>query len=120
MNYRLAANLVALVHFLFVAAAALGGFALLLDSRWIYLHLPILIWSVFVNLSGRSCPLTPLEKRWRQAAGEPAYPGGFVRYYLGGLLPPTLPERTFEKRVGAGLFLWNCFVYGVIIFDLKF
>ncbi len=120
MNYRLAANLVTLLHFLFVAAAVLGGFSLLLDYRWALLHLPVVAWAAFVNLSGRPCPLTPLEKRWRQAAGEIPFAGGFVVHYLGWLLPRSCPERTVEKLVGAGVLFWNLLVYGGICCWLEF
>ena len=94
-----------------MAAAVLGGFALLVDGRWALLHLPVLAWAAFVNLSGRPCPLTPLEKRWRQAAGEIPFAGGFVLHYFGFLLPRPCPERTLELVVGCGLLLWNALVY---------
>ena len=50
----------------------MAGAALL--WRWpkiAWLHVPAALWATYVELSGRWCPLTPLEMRLRQMAGYP-------------------------------------------------
>jgi hypothetical protein len=57
---------------------------------------------VFVECSGRVCPLTPLENRLRALAGDAAYSGDFVeRYLLPVLYPPDLRR---DVQVALGLF----------------
>ena len=58
MIYRLAADL--------VLTAVFGG---ILVQIW-RVHLPIILWSSMVNLASWTSPLTPLENRFRLAAGE--------------------------------------------------
>jgi len=69
MRYRIAADLVLLVHFLFAAFAVFGGFLLLHSLDWAWLPLPAVLWSSIVNLMGWTCPLTPVENSLRARAG---------------------------------------------------
>jgi hypothetical protein len=68
--YQLLADLVVLVHVVFVIFTILGG---LLAARWrrlAWIHLPAVIWGAIVELFGWVCPLTPLENWLRQRGGE--------------------------------------------------
>ena len=63
------ADLVVLIHFLFVLFVIFGG---LLALRWwkvVYVHLPAALWGAFIELAGGICPLTPLENALRREAG---------------------------------------------------
>lgn len=111
---RLAANLVLLFHFAIVLLAVFGGFGVLVDPRWAWVHLPIVVWSSVVNLAGWTCPLTPLENRFRAAAGS-AYEGGFVQHYIGPLVYPGGMPRQLELVAGVVIVLWNGVLYGGII-----
>ena len=69
MLFRLAAEAVLLIHLAFIVFALLGA-AIAARWRWIiFVHLPAAGWGVFVELTGRICPLTCLENylRARQA-----------------------------------------------------
>ena len=83
------AGAVAVVHLLCVALMLTGG---LLALRWPAV-LPAYLLSagaiLAVNLAGAACPLTDLELALREAAGEPAYGGGFISHYL---VEPWHPE----------------------------
>ncbi|MGD8430770.1 MAG: DUF2784 domain-containing protein [Ectothiorhodospiraceae bacterium] len=113
--YRLLADGVLLLHFVFVAFVVLGGF-LCLWRVWVaWLHLPAAAWSVAVNAQGWICPLTPLEWRLRMAAGRGAYEGGFLEHYLAPLVyPPSLPPSA-GLVLGLGLFAWTAGVYALVI-----
>ena len=115
MLVRLAADTVVTVHFAFVAFVLLGAW-LALRWRWIvWLHVPAWIWGAAVEFFGLICPLTPLEQRLRQAAGEQGYPGGFVEHYLvAALYPSNLTERV---QVGLGVLVVavNVIAYAIVL-----
>jgi|SRR5687768_6453016 hypothetical protein len=87
-GYKIAADLVMLVHFLFIAFALFGSLLLLRWPRVIWLHVPALCWGMYIELSGNICPLTPLENHFRELAGEGEYFGGFIAHYLGPIIYP--------------------------------
>jgi hypothetical protein len=70
MAYRIAADSVLMVHFLFAAFAVFGGILVAFSVNWAWLHIPVVLWSALVNLMGWTCPLTPLEKRLRVLSGR--------------------------------------------------
>jgi hypothetical protein len=113
MFYRIAADLVVVAHFAFIAFAV-GGALLALQWRWMpALHLPAVLWAVLVELGGWTCPLTPLEQRLRLAAGRQGYEGGFIEHYLLPVLYPEHLTRELQFALGGavafvnlGLYLW--------------
>lgn len=114
MAWRVLADLVVLLHLLFVAFAVMGGL-LALRWRWMpWLHLPALGWAAFVEFTGRICPLTPLENRLREASGAAGYTGGFVEHYLLPMLYPADLTRQLQWTLGAGLVAFNLVVYALL------
>jgi hypothetical protein len=92
--FRLLADLVVLLHLGFVVFVVLGGFAVLRWPSLRWAHVPAALWGIWIELSGRICPLTPLENMLRVRAGQPAYTGDFVgRYLLPVLYPAGLTRR---------------------------
>ncbi|MBD9380494.1 MULTISPECIES: DUF2784 domain-containing protein [Achromobacter] len=111
MSYRLLADLVLIVHGLFVAFVVLGGL-LALWKRWIaYLHLPALAWGALVIGMGWICPLTPLEISLRQQAGQQGYGGGFIEHYILALIYPEGITRGTQIVLAALLIVGNIVVY---------
>jgi hypothetical protein len=115
---RIAASLVLLFHFAFVLFAVFGGFGLLVDLRWAWVHVPVVVWSSVVNLAGWTCPLTPLEKRLRAAGDATGYEGGFVEHYIGPLVYPRGMPRRLELVAGVTIAAWNAVLYGGILWWL--
>ncbi len=74
MVYRTGADIVLVLHFLFVLFVVAGAFLLPRFPRIAYLHIPVALWGVFVEVSGRLCPLTILENHWRHSAGQEGHP----------------------------------------------
>jgi len=112
---RVLANLVLGFHFAFVLFSVLGGF-LVLWKRWIaWLHVPSVLWSSFVNLFSRVCPLTPIENRFRNLAGQAGYEGGFIQHYVAPLVYPGGMPRRMELIAGYSVLVWNTFVYAFVI-----
>lgn len=115
MPSHILANTILLLHFAFVVFAIFGGF-MVLYRRWVaWLHLPTVLWSSAVNLAGWVCPLTPLENRFRMAAGQAGYPGGFIEHYIGALVYPAGMTRTVALTAGIAVLVWNAAVYVLVI-----
>ena len=111
MGYRLLADLVVVVHGGFVLFAVLGGFLVLWRSRWLWVHLPAVLWATYVELSGGVCPLTPLEDLLRALAGQEAHGGDFVGRYLTPLLYPKALTRGRQILLGSLVLILNGAVY---------
>jgi hypothetical protein len=113
MPYRLAADALTVAHFAFILFVCLGGLLALRRPRIAWLHVPAALWGVFVEFSGRICPLTPLEWRLRELAGEAGHRGSFVEHYLIPLIyPPGLAAPT-QWALGSFVLMLNCAVYGM-------
>jgi hypothetical protein len=109
------ADLVLVAHLAFIAFAVLGGlFAL--RVRWLPLvHLPCVAWGVFVETTGRVCPLTPLENALRRAAGEAGYTGSFVERYLTPVVYPDGLSPNVQWALAAALLLVNVAAYTAVL-----
>jgi len=81
MIYQIAADIVIVIHFLWIAFVILG-FPITLwfnSSRWRLIHLAAVIWMVLMQVSHSICPLTYLEA-WLKSEGRGAevYSGKFI------------------------------------------
>ncbi len=106
MIYAIAADAVVVVHLLFILLAVLGGLLVIWRKVLALLHLPALIWAVWIVATHGICPLTPLENSLRELAGEAGYGGGFIAHYLIPLIYPpglTAAGQTLLAGLLAGL-----------------
>jgi len=111
----IAAHLVVVLHFGFVCFVVLGG---LLVWRWrwlLFLHIPAVLWGVLIEFQGWLCPLTPLEQRLRQVAGQAGYSGGFIEHYLQPVLYPSALNRGAQIFLGTFVVAINVVVYGLLL-----
>lgn len=113
--YRLAADAVVVLHLGFVLFVVLGGLLVLRWPRVAWVHLPVAFYGALIEVVGFVCPLTPLENRLRDAAGQAGYEGGFVEHYLLPILYPGALTREVQWLLAAGVVLVNGVVYGVVI-----
>lgn len=88
MLYSTAAALVLLAHLAFVLFVVFGAALVVRWPRMAWLHLPAALWGVFIELSGRGCPLTMLENLLRLRAGVEGYGESFIEHYVLWLLYP--------------------------------
>ena len=109
------ADAVLVIHGLFIAWVIAGVFAVWRKPRLALLHLPALAWAVWIEASGRVCPLTPLENSLRRSAGQGSYSGGFIEHYLGRIIYPTGLTRQAQWTEAAVLTMANIAVYGLIV-----
>jgi hypothetical protein len=111
MLYLRLADLTLLAHLGFVVFVVLGG---LLVARWprlAWAHLPAALWGVFVEYSGWSCPLTPLELFFRRRAVEAGYAGGFIEHTVARVLYPAALARGQQILLGTLVLVGNALIY---------
>lgn len=105
MNHLLAADVLLLIHVLFVLFVV-GGLVLVYvggahDWDWVrnpwFRSVHLLYVSVVVVQAwlGRICPLTDWEMAFRSRAGDAVYSGGFIAHWLQTLLYYEAPAWVF-------------------------
>ena len=111
MRYLVLAWITVAVHASFILFAVLGGFVAW-RWRWVaLLHVPAALWAAYVEFSGRICPLTPLETRFRALAGTFGYQEGFIEHYLLRLMYPEGLTTDVQYFLGAAVLAINGFAY---------
>ncbi len=114
MGYRILADLVVLAHFGFIVFVLLGGL-LAFRCRWIpWLHIPAVAWGGFIELTGRICPLTPLENSLRRAGGLNDYSQSFIERYIVPVVYPAELTREVQIVIGFVLIGLNVMIYGYL------
>jgi len=116
MLYRLAADAVLLVHFAFVLTVIFGGLLALRWPRAAWMHLPVMAWGVGIEIAGAICPLTTIENRLRQLAGEAGYAGGFIEHYIVPVIYPAALTRELQFVLAGIALAINAAVYGYILY----
>jgi hypothetical protein len=115
MYFRIAADLIVVLHLGFVCFVVAGGL-LVLKWRWVAaIHVPAAVWGALVEFEDWVCPLTPLEQQLRQAGGQAGYSGGFVERYLIPVLYPAGLDREVQVVLGTVVLATNLAIYGWII-----
>jgi hypothetical protein len=113
--HRLAADATLVLHLAFIAFALFGA-VLALRWRWIPLaQVPAAAWGIFVEVTGRSCPLTGLENHFRVLAGQGGYPVGFVERYLLPVIYPSGLTRDVQLVLGIFVLAINAAIYGFLL-----
>ena len=115
MAYGLAANLILVLHLGFVFFVVLGGLLAIKWRRLAFLHIPAVVWGALIECQGWICPLTPLEQRLRQAAGQAGFEGGFIEHYLLPVLYPGQLNREMQIVLGALVIVINIVLYGWLL-----
>jgi hypothetical protein len=88
VTYRVAADAVVVVHFGFVVFVVIGGLLALRWPRVLWVHVPAVLYSVFIIAFSITCPLTPLERNLRERGGQGRYGESFIERYVEGVLYP--------------------------------
>ena len=111
MRYAALADMVVVVHALFVLFVVFGGLVVLRWQQLAWLHLPAAIWGVVIELGGCVCPLTYLENHFRRLGGESGYSGTFIGQYLEPVLYPLGLTRQAQWLLGLSAFFVNLAIY---------
>jgi hypothetical protein len=111
MSYGFLADLVVIIHAMFVLFVVLGGL-FVPRRRWLaWFHLPAAVWGVVIELGGWICPLTYLENYFRRLAGESGYSVSFIEHYLEPLLYPLGLTEKSQLFLGVAAFVVNFSIY---------
>ncbi len=114
MLYRALADLVLVLHLAFIVFVVAGG---LLALRWGWaplVHIPAALWGVFVEVTGRVCPLTPLENALRRAAEASDYSSGFIEHYLMPAIYPSTLSHQIQLLLAGLVVLFNLAAYSFV------
>jgi hypothetical protein len=109
--YGWLADLVVVVHVIFILFVAAGA---ILAWRWpklLWLHVPAVIYALAILTIHFDCPLIPLEKHLRHLAGQQLYSGGFVRHYLTDVVYPGTLTPFLQALAAVAIVVW----YGRIL-----
>lgn len=82
MWYRIAADLVLVVHLLFIVFVIAGAFLAWRWPRLIWAAVPAMVYGALVEFAGFTCPLTTLQNYLLRHGGQRGYRGGFISHYL--------------------------------------
>ena len=115
-----AANLLTVVHFMFVMFVIFGGLLVFRWPRAAFVQLPALAWGVAIEINNWICPLTPLEQSLRRAAGEDGYSGGFIDYYIVPLIYPAGLTPDIQQVLGISVLALNAAIYGAWLLKRKY
>ena len=115
MLYRVLADLVLVVHFLFIAFVVAGGFAAVRWPRLAWAHIPCFAWGALIEFAGWICPLTPLENDLRVASGQAGYSGGFIERYLLPIIYPGALTREIQVWLGLSVLALNAVAYAWLL-----
>lgn len=111
MGWAFLADLTLLLHLAFIAFVIGGGLLVVRLSKLAPVHLGCASWGAYVELSGRICPLTPLENHFSRLAGRSGYEGGFIEQYLVRVIYPDGLTLGMQQALGVVVILVNLVVY---------
>ena len=117
--YEIAANLILLVHFIFIIFVVLGGLLFFASSKIIFIHIPALVWGIYIELTSSICPLTYLENWFLHKVNLTTYPEGFIQNYLVPIVYPVNLTKDLQIFLGIGLIVINIIIYAFIFSILK-
>ena len=117
--YELAADLTLIVHFAFIIFVVFGALLFFVSTKIIYVHVPALIWGIYIELTHSLCPLTYLENWFLQKANLTTYSEGFIQNYLVPIVYPKNLTDNLQIYFAIVLIVANMIMYGLIISKSK-
>ena len=107
------------MHLIFILFVIFGGLLFFIFSKIIYIHLPALLWGIYIELTNSVCPLTFLEN-WFLYKGElTTYSNDFINNYLFPIIYPGSINNEIQIYLGLSLIVINILIYGLIYKNLK-
>src|SRR2546421_4123904 len=113
MWYRFLADSLVVFHMCFVVFVICGALLVVRWKKLALVHIPAILWGMYVEWSGAMCPLTPLENHLRELGGGSAYEGGFIDHYIMPTLYPENLTRDFQITLGTVIALINVLLYTI-------
>ena len=117
--YELAANLILIVHFIFIIFVVFGALLFFVVKKIVFIHIPALIWGSYIELTHSICPLTYLENWFLHKANLTTYSEGFIQNYLVPIVYPVSLTKDLQIYLGIALIVINIVFYAFIFNKLK-
>ena len=117
--YEFAADLTLIVHFAFIIFVVFGALLFFVSTKIIYVHVPALIWGIYIEITHSICPLTYLENWFLQKANLTTYSEGFIQNYLVPVVYPMNLTDDLQTYLAIVLIVANMLMYGLIISKSK-
>ena len=115
MLYRLAADLALVTHVAFIILVVAGALVAFRYAWFAWIHVPAAFWGVFVELTGRICPLTTVENFFRTRAGQEGYAVSFVEHYIFPVIYPAGLTRDVQLMLAGLVVAVNVIIYATIL-----
>ena len=113
--YELTANLILIVHFIFIIFVVFGALLFFVVKKIVFIHIPALIWGSYIELTHSICPLTYLENWFLNKANLTIYSEGFIQNYLVPIVYPPDLTKDLQIYLGITLIVVNIIIYGFIL-----
>ena len=110
----LLAGFVALVHGALVVFMLIGALLAIRRPRLAYVHAPVGLAILGINLAGQDCPVTWVEQTLRAHAGVPRYTGGFLGHYAYQPLGLNAHSTATQLAIYTVALLPNAIGYGIL------
>ena len=117
--YELFANLTLIAHLMFILFVIFGGLLYLIFSKIIYIHLPALLWGIYVELTNSICPLTYLENWFLNKGNLTTYSNNFISNYIFPIIYPNSLTAEIQIYLGVSLIIINILIYSLIFKNLR-
>jgi len=117
--HELAADIILIIHFLFILFVIFGALLLFVEKKIVFIHIPAIIWGSYIELTHSICPLTYLENWLLQKANLTTYSEGFIQYYLVPIVYPTNLTKDIQIYLGISLIVINIVIYAFIFGKMK-
>lgn len=109
--YTVLANIIAIVHGLFVVYVVSGGLVALKWPVTVWVHLPIALYGVLIMIFEWTCPLTRWEILLREKAGEHVQWTEYLDHYLFSNLGLTGSEWFVMVALVVAILVFNYYPY---------
>ena len=113
--YELAADLILIVHFIFIIFVVFGALLFFVVKKIVFIHIPAFIWGSYIELTHSICPLTYLENWFLDKANLTIYSEGFIENYIVPIVYPTDLTKNLQTYLGITLIVINIIIYGLIL-----
>ena len=117
--YEITADLLLIIHFTFLLFVVFGALLIFASIKIIFIHIPVVIWGSYIELTNSICPLTYLENWFLHKANLTTYSEGFIQNYLVPIVYPMNLTKDLQIYLGITLIVINMIIYGFIISKLK-
>ena len=110
----LLADIVLIVHALFIGFVIFGGLIVLKWRKVIWIHIPCALWGALIEFYGRICPLTHLENYFRVIGHGDSYESSFIQHYLLPIIYPPGLTANIQILLGAIVIVINLIIYSIV------